>query len=291
MKLLVWLARKAASVAVIAGLSLYSSWFVVNLYVEQMMKHYQIEGLGTKIQFSDVVASLGEEWHIVSPRRDAASTAGQTAQAEQGRAAPVTAKPAGSGDAAGNAGGPNGNGGGMSGSSGSGEAGSGTNGFGTASASTAGSGASSADTGGSSDGSGASGTAAPQGAGTPSGGAGQPPQTGERVPEDAVAVSGRLSQSQDQSGSSGASSARSAQDSLVMSTDDFAKKKAAMSSDDKMKLFSLLMNKLPPDQLQAMSAMVEDGITSDELKQLDTTLKKYLSKDEYQQILDIIQKY
>ncbi|WP_052487632.1 hypothetical protein [Gordoniibacillus kamchatkensis] len=122
------------------------------------------------------------------------------------------------------------------------------------------------------------------------------------MPEDAVAVSGRLSQGGDtRSGTGAAASGTTAgSDSgqtgkglagLVVSADDLAKKKAAMSSEDKMKLFSLLASKLPPEQLQRISALVEDGITADEMKQIDDILQKNLPKDDYKQILDIIQKY
>lgn len=231
MKLLAWLAKSAVSLVLVAGLSLFSAWFVVNMYVEEIMKHFSIQNVGNKIQFSDVLARLGEEWNIGNKKSASGAAKEPGAQATT---APV------SGESDGTA--PSGGG----------------------------------------------------GAGTGS----KPSGTEEKVPEDAVAVWGRLNASDasgkgaGQSGSGGtAGIGAEGLGGIVMSQDDFAKKKAAMSSDDKMKLFSLLVNKLPADQLQQLSALIEDGITQEELKQLDKTLRTYLSKEEYKQILDIIQKY
>lgn len=216
MKLLAWLAKTAVSLALIAGLSLFSAWFVVNMYVEEIMKHFSIQNVGKKIQFTDVLARLGEEWNIGNKKSATAAQEPDT----KASAAPVN---------------------------------------------------------------GESDSTAPSGGGA---GTGKPAGTEEKVPEDAVAVWGRLNAS---GGSSTGAGARSGD--MVISQEDFAKKKAAMSSDDKMKLFSLLVNKLPADKLQQLSALVENGITQEKLKQIDSTLQQYLSKEEYKQVLDIIQKY
>jgi hypothetical protein len=233
MKLLLWLARWVVRSAVIAGLSLFSAWFVVNMYVESMLHQFQLSNVGKKIQFSDVLARLGEDWHIIKGRPDS--------EAAEGRTAPVAAQPAAPG--------------------------------------------------------GTTGSENRAGGGSGDAPGGQPSATEEKVPEDAVAVSGRLSQSGASSsgtasgGGTGSGGAGQGLDGLVVSADDFAKKKAAMSNEDKMKLFSLLAGKLPPDQLQRLSVLVEDGITSDEMKQIDAILQKYFSKEDYNQIVDIIKKY
>ncbi|MFC0210956.1 hypothetical protein ACFFK0_00600 [Paenibacillus chartarius] len=224
MKMLLWLARKLVGAAVISVLSLFSAWFVVNLYVEEMMKTYQIPQLGKKVQFTDVLARLGEQSNIVGLGTTASSGPREAAQEDL----PAAARPESEG--------------GKDVSSGGGST------------------------------------------------SGKPSETEEYVPEDAVAVSGRLSQSGDAAGSGSANSS-GVLSSLVMSTEEFAKKKAAMSSEDKMKLFSLLVGKLPPDQLQSISTMIEDGITSEELKQLDETMQKHLTQEEYKQILDMVTKY
>jgi hypothetical protein len=230
MKLLVWLAKSAVGLVVVAGLSLFSAWFVVNMYVEEMMKQFSIPAIGKKIQFSDVLARLSEEWNIGNKK-----SASEAAKPQDSKAATAPAA-------------------------------------------------------------GESGVTAPGGG--EGEGAGKPSGTEEKVPEDAVAVWGRLNASDSSGKSSGQSGTGAASGtdmeglgSLVMSQDDFAKKKAAMSSEDKMKLFSLLVNKLPSDKLQELSTLIEDGITQEELKQIDQMLKTYLSQDEYKQILDIIRKY
>jgi hypothetical protein len=229
MKLLVWLAKTAVSLVLVAGLSLFSAWFVVNMYVEEIMKHFSIPSIGKKIQFSDVLARLSEEWNIGIKK-----SASEAAKPQDSKAATAPAA-------------------------------------------------------------GESGVSAPGGEGE---GAGKPSGTEEKVPEDAVAVWGRLNASDSSGKSTGQSGSGTASGAgaeglggIVMSQDDFAKKKAAMSSEDKMKLFSLLVNKLPADRLQELSTLIEDGITQEELKQIDKMLQTYLSQEEYKQILDIIQKY
>ncbi len=76
-----------------------------------------------------------------------------------------------------------------------------------------------------------------------------------------------------------------------MSTEDFAKKKEALSSDDKMKIFSLVVAKLPQTEVQTLSAILEDGITTQELDEVNATLKKYLSDKELSQLTAILNKY
>ena len=98
--------------------------------------------------------------------------------------------------------------------------------------------------------------------------------------DDAIAVMGRAR-----------SEANEQKKELVMSTEDFAKKKEALSSDDKMKIFSLVVAKLPQSDVQNLSVLLEDGITTDELQQVNDTLKKYLSEKELKQLTDILSKY
>ncbi|MFB7815076.1 hypothetical protein NBRC13296_28690 [Paenibacillus chitinolyticus] len=118
-----------------------------------------------------------------------------------------------------------------------------------------------------------------------------PVQGGVSSPEpsgmpDAVAVMGELKEGQ---------ASRDPKDAqkrdVVMSTDDFSKKKDALSSGDKQKIFSILVAKLPAEEVQKLSAMVEDGITAEELKEVDSKLKKYLNSTEYEQLSGILKKY
>ncbi|WP_052487633.1 hypothetical protein [Gordoniibacillus kamchatkensis] len=91
MKLLLWLARWGLRVAVTAGLSLFSAWFVVNMYVESMLQQFQLSNVGKKIQFSDVLARLGEDWHMIKPRPGKEAASGKTAPALAQPASPDSA--------------------------------------------------------------------------------------------------------------------------------------------------------------------------------------------------------
>ncbi|MBU7318844.1 hypothetical protein [Paenibacillus oleatilyticus] len=107
-----------------------------------------------------------------------------------------------------------------------------------------------------------------------------------RVPEDAVAVWSR------QSGK-----ASSKQDSLaeqdrkvVVSSEEVTKKKEQLSEADKAKIFSLMVSRVPQEDMQTISKLMEDGITAGELKEIERLLQKSLKSDEYKQLMDLIQK-
>jgi hypothetical protein len=220
MKVLTWLGKIVISSVLITTITMFTTWYVVNMYVEDIFRQYQIPALGKKVQFSDFAARLAGELNIVM-RRDGGK-----------QAAPVdtpAAKPSPSPNPSGSE--PN-------------------------------SGSGSSDPSLHSD-AGADGEAASQGV----------------KDDDAVAVMGRVSDANEQ------------KKELVMSTEDFAKKKEALSSDDKMKIFSLVVAKLPQNEVQHLSVLLEDGITTDELNQVNDTLKKYLNETELKQLTAILNKY
>jgi hypothetical protein len=114
------------------------------------------------------------------------------------------------------------------------------------------------------------------------------------VGDDAVAVWSQTSSSST-SGSgnygSGSSDAADKGNKVVMSSEEFAKKKDALSSEDKMKLFSLLASSLPQDEMQQMSKIAEDGVTASEMRELERIVSAYLSPDQYSQLTEILNKY
>ncbi|MBP1963828.1 hypothetical protein [Paenibacillus aceris] len=218
MKVLTWLGKIVISTVLITSITMFTTWYVVNMYVEDIFRQYQIPALGKKIQFGEFASRLAGELNIVM-RRDG----GKQAAPEE---TPSAAKPIPSPSPSGNV--PSSN---------------------------------------PSDSlhsdAGADGAAVSQGV----------------KDDDAVAVMGRVSDANEQ------------KKELVMSTEDFAKKKEALSSDDKMKIFSLVVAKLPQNEVQHLSVLLEDGITTDELKQVNDTLKKYLNETELKQLTDILNKY
>jgi hypothetical protein len=132
----------------------------------------------------------------------------------------------------------------------------------------------------------------------PAGGEGTvaPPKTVEpkKVPEDAVAVWGQVSTNQQSAGSlqqNVQSIQAQEMESVLLSEGDFQKIKEQISDEDKMKIFSLVMNRIPAEDLQSLSTFVENGLTGEELKQVEELVKRRLKSEEYEQILSIINKY
>jgi hypothetical protein len=102
---------------------------------------------------------------------------------------------------------------------------------------------------------------------------------------DSIAVWGQVKQEESDS------SKIDVQKGLVMSTEEFAKKKDLLTSEDKMNIFSLVVSKLSQEEVQRISTLLEDGITAEELKEVDTILQNKLKKEEYQKLLGILGKY
>jgi hypothetical protein len=99
----------------------------------------------------------------------------------------------------------------------------------------------------------------------------------ESKPDDAVAVWNDMSSSGDKA--------------VVMSTEDFRKKKELLSNEDKMNIFSLLVSRLPQEQMQKISTFVEDGITADEMREVQMIVEQHLQPKEYRQLMEILNKY
>ncbi|WP_248929302.1 hypothetical protein [Paenibacillus hamazuiensis] len=118
-----------------------------------------------------------------------------------------------------------------------------------------------------------------------------PSGTEKPAPDDAVAVWSQVSGSE--SGSDGLKNRDASEESkrVVVSSDDVAKKKDAISSEDKMRLFSLLVSRLPQTELQNISKLAEDGLTESELKELERIVNSYLKPDEYAELMAILNKY
>lgn len=126
--------------------------------------------------------------------------------------------------------------------------------------------------------------------------------TGKKPPEDAVAVFGHQNGQSSGSGSglsqdavagSGSSSglgSAGTEDSkrIVVSGEEFTKKKEQLSNEEKNKIFNMLVTRVPQTEMQTISRLMEDGITAAELKQIEQLLQTYLKPEEYTQLLGMI---
>jgi hypothetical protein len=225
MKLLTWLSKIVISTVLITSITMFTTWYVVNMYVEDIFRQYQLPAMGKKIQFGEFASRLAGELNIVKGKDGGKKAAsGETPTTKPS----PTPSPNPSGAFPSPSSSPNPNDqqpvGGISSSSG-----------------------------------------------------GVDRSTVNQ--DDAIAVMGS------------ARTEESEKKELVMSTEDFAKKKEALSSDDKMKIFSLVVAKLPQTEVQTLSAILEDGITTQELEEVNETLKKYLNDKELSQLTDILNKY
>lgn len=81
------------------------------------------------------------------------------------------------------------------------------------------------------------------------------------------------------------------QEKTLFSSDFLSSTKDNMSNDDKVKLFTLLVSKLPAAEVQSISQLMENGITQEELVQLDKIIRRHLTQEEYKQVVAILEKY
>ncbi|MFC4778319.1 hypothetical protein ACFO9Q_16095 [Paenibacillus sp. GCM10023252] len=77
----------------------------------------------------------------------------------------------------------------------------------------------------------------------------------------------------------------------AVSAEDLNDVKNEMSSEDKDRLFALLMTKLPQEAWQSISTYAENGLTKDELTNVQQIMAQHLNKEEYEQMMDILKKY
>lgn len=78
---------------------------------------------------------------------------------------------------------------------------------------------------------------------------------------------------------------------IVITLEEFNKTKDLLSDEDKMSVFSIVVSKIPPKEIQKLSLLMEDGITQEELDEIEKIIGIYLNEDEYDQMLAILNSY
>ena len=215
MKLLHWVSKWIIGTLLITALSVGTTWYVITLYVEELLRQFHLPVAANRISFSDFAAKLSEDLSSFK-LRDSGSVSP--------KAEPVSAAVE------------------------------------------------------------SSGKQEPSAAESPKPDA-STPHDPPHPKGDAVAVWGQMA------GESQQSDASAQKQSIVFSTEEFARKKEQLTSEDKARIFSLLASKMPQTELQRLSKLLEDGITNEELKEVEDILHKHLEQDEYQQLVDILRKY
>ncbi|MBW4084838.1 hypothetical protein [Paenibacillus sp. S150] len=103
----------------------------------------------------------------------------------------------------------------------------------------------------------------------------------EEVPEDALPVMGEASSSGDQSGGA-------LDQQLVMTPEAMRDLKENLPTDEKTNIFNILMTKLPQEEMQKISAAMEDGLTEGEVKELQQVIAKYVDQEEYEALMKML---
>jgi hypothetical protein len=81
------------------------------------------------------------------------------------------------------------------------------------------------------------------------------------------------------------------QKELIMSAEEFTKKKDQIDEADKVKIFTLLATRLPQTEFQQLSTYVEDGVTETEWVDIQKIVEQYLKPEEYQELQDLLANY
>ncbi len=78
---------------------------------------------------------------------------------------------------------------------------------------------------------------------------------------------------------------------LLFSAEELSDKKQNITAEDRMEIYSLMITKVPADQVQNISYLLEDGFTMDELIQASMILQTYLDETEYAKLIEMLMKY
>ncbi|GGE00367.1 hypothetical protein GCM10010911_69130 [Paenibacillus nasutitermitis] len=265
-----WLGRTVAAGLIVSFLSIWTTGYVVNSYVETLLKQYGIPLEQTPFAMSGVWGGL---WGAdQDPKKTTAS----------GNQSPDNDNPVGTGKN----GDPSANGSGASSDSGSGtDEGSDTGGV--------------AETGNSSSNAGA-GDNAGSGSQSEADNEAGSSQGEEETPLAVDAFGSEPGALSDigggtgPKGNSGASSGQTGEaekEGLAMTTDQLNAAKNSLSDADKQELFNVIMKKLPTDSWQRISALIEGGLTSEEMTELQQLIAQNLDRTEYDRMMDILKKY
>ncbi|MBB3110891.1 hypothetical protein FHS18_002958 [Paenibacillus phyllosphaerae] len=78
---------------------------------------------------------------------------------------------------------------------------------------------------------------------------------------------------------------------VAMSTEEINAAKSQISDADKAELFNVMMTKLPQEAWQNISTMMEEGLTEVEMTDVQQLIAQYLSREEYDRMMEILKKY
>lgn len=78
---------------------------------------------------------------------------------------------------------------------------------------------------------------------------------------------------------------------VAMTTEEMSEAKNRISAEDKNELFDVMMKKLPQEAWQSISAMMENGLTEQEMTDVQQLFAQHLNREEYDRMTEILSKY
>lgn len=110
---------------------------------------------------------------------------------------------------------------------------------------------------------------------------GSPPAEGNEgesgsnpIPDGALPVMGGITSGQESKG----------REAIIVPPDAIAKSKEELSKEKKDQIFATLMKKLPQEDWQRISTLMEGGLTSSEVMEVEQILAKHLNDEEYKEM-------
>ncbi|MDF2724046.1 MAG: hypothetical protein K0Q59_3721 [Paenibacillus sp.] len=77
---------------------------------------------------------------------------------------------------------------------------------------------------------------------------------------------------------------------VVISADEFQKRREKLTDADKDTVFSMLLSRIPQEEVQRISADLEDGLTAAELEEIKRIAEQYLQPEEFDKLMGIVNK-
>lgn len=81
---------------------------------------------------------------------------------------------------------------------------------------------------------------------------------------------------------------QSSRDQIVFSMEAFAEARDQLSLEEKMKIFTIVVDNIPPAEVQRLSEMMEEGLTDEEIRQIERMMAQYLNEQDYEALWSIL---
>jgi hypothetical protein len=121
-------------------------------------------------------------------------------------------------------------------------------------------------------------------------GSSSPDAAADGAQTDALGAAGEASE-ETGSGTGPEAQAGAQREETILTPDELADARDAMTDEDRNKLFAILVSKLPQEEWQTISTYVESGLTESELTNVQQIVAKYLNRAEYDELMEILSKY